>query len=52
MIAANAAGGKAEMVMLPDVGFHGSSHMLMQDKISLDVAHWLEGWITGQVTAK
>ncbi len=43
--AANAAGGKVEMVMLPDVGFHGNSHMLMQDRNSLDVARWLETWI-------
>jgi pimeloyl-ACP methyl ester carboxylesterase len=50
--AANAAGGKVEMVMLPDVGFHGNSHMLMQDANSLDVAHWLDGWIGRHVSAR
>ena len=28
-----------------DVGFHGNSHMLMQDKNSLEVADWLLAWI-------
>ncbi len=50
--AANAAGAKAELVLLPDVGFHGNSHMLMQDKNSLDVAHWLDGWIAKHIPAK
>jgi pimeloyl-ACP methyl ester carboxylesterase len=49
--AANAAGGKAEMVALPDVGFHGNSHMLMQDKNNLEVAHWLDDWLTRHVPA-
>ncbi len=47
--AANAAGGKVEVVALPDVGFHGNSHMLMQDKNSLDVAKWLAKWIDTRV---
>ncbi len=47
--AANAAGGKAELVLLPEIGIHGNSHMLMQDKNSLDVADWLAGWIEGHV---
>ena len=46
---ANTAGGKAEVVRLPDVGFHGNSHMLMQDKNSLAVADWLLAWIDRQV---
>jgi len=29
------------VIALPDVGFHGNSHMLMQDKNSLQVAGWL-----------
>lgn len=49
--AANAAGGKVDVVVLPETGIHGNSHMLMQDKNSLDVAAWLETWIAGHVSA-
>lgn len=47
--AANRAGGKAEMVMLNDVGLPGASHMLMQDKHSLRIGAWLAGWIDQHV---
>ena len=47
--AANAAGGRAELVLLPEIGIHGNSHMLMQDKNSLDIADWLAGWIEHHV---
>lgn len=47
--AANKAGGKAEMVMLADVGLPGASHMLMLDKHSLKTGAWLAGWIDGHV---
>ena len=47
--AVNKSGGRAEVVALPDVGFHGNSHMLMQDKNSLQVANWLLAWIDRQV---
>lgn len=43
--AANKAGGKAEMVMLADVGMPGASHMLMQDRHSLRIGAWLADWI-------
>ena len=43
--AANAAGGKAELVLLPEIGICGNSHMLMQDRNSLEIADWLAGWI-------
>ncbi len=49
MRAANAAGGKVEQVMLADVGMPGASHMLMQDRNSLQVADWLAGWIARNV---
>jgi len=49
MRAANAAGGKVEQVMLADVGMPGNSHMLMQDRNSLQVADWLAGWIARNV---
>ncbi|WP_246690070.1 esterase [Methylobacterium sp. WL7] len=47
--AANAAGGRAELILLPEIGIHGNSHMLMQDKNSLDIADWLAGWIEKRV---
>ncbi|MGT2478663.1 hypothetical protein ACU4GR_06785 [Methylobacterium oryzae CBMB20] len=50
--AANAAGGKAELILLPEIGIHGNSHMLMQDKNSLDIADWLAGWIDKRVSGK
>ena len=43
--AANAAGGKAESVILSEVGLRGNSHMLMLDRTSLDVASWLSDWL-------
>ncbi|MDP4006638.1 esterase [Methylobacterium sp. NEAU K] len=50
--AANAAGGRAELILLPEIGIHGNSHMLMQDKNSLDIADWLAGWIEKRVVGK
>ena len=49
--AANAAGGKAELLVLPDIGIMGNSHMLMQDDNSLDIADLLLAWIDKTVTA-
>jgi pimeloyl-ACP methyl ester carboxylesterase len=43
--AANKAGGKVDLVQLPEIGIRGNSHMLMQDKNSLIIADWLSGWI-------
>jgi hypothetical protein len=43
--AANTSGGRVELVELPDVGFHGNSHMLMQDRNNLEIADWLLAWI-------
>lgn len=39
------AGGRAELVSLPDIGIRGNSHMLMQDRNNLQVADWLLAWI-------
>jgi len=47
--AANLAGGKAELVVLPDLGIKGNSHMLMHDRNSLEVAAWLDSWILRNV---
>jgi pimeloyl-ACP methyl ester carboxylesterase len=43
--AVTARGGKAESFELPSVGFHGNSHMFMQDKNNRDIADWLLNWI-------
>jgi pimeloyl-ACP methyl ester carboxylesterase len=43
--AARKAGGKVELVVLPEIGIKGSSHMLMQDRNSLEIADWLLAWI-------
>ena len=49
--AANAAGGKAELLVLPDIGIKGNTHMLMQDNNSIDIADLLLDWIGKHVTA-
>src|SRR5260370_35237502 len=43
--AANAAGGKAELLVLPDIGIKGTTHMLLQDDNSLVIADILLDWI-------
>jgi hypothetical protein len=49
----NRSGGHAELVALPDVGFHGNSHMPMQDNNSLEVADWLlVAWIDRNIERK
>jgi hypothetical protein len=50
--AVNAAGGKAQMIVLPDIGIHGNSHMLMQDKNNLDIADLLADWMAQHVKPK
>jgi hypothetical protein len=50
--AANAAGGKAELFVLPEHGIHGNSHMLMQDNNSLQIAGMLSDWIEHHVGHK
>jgi pimeloyl-ACP methyl ester carboxylesterase len=42
-------GGKASIVRLPEVGIHGNSHMLMQDKNNLRVADFVLEWIAKNV---
>lgn len=43
--AANAAGGRAELMALPERGIRGNSHMLMQDRNSDAVARLVADWI-------
>ena len=50
--AANAAGGKVSLVVLPEIGIHGNSHMLMQDRNSLEVAGWLTSWLQEHIRKK
>lgn len=50
--AANAAGGKVENAVLPEIGIKGNSHMLMQDSNSLEIADWLAGWLARTVGPK
>ena len=50
--AANAAGGKAELIVLPEIGIKGNDHMLMQDDNSLDIADLLLAWIGKHVSPK
>ena len=42
------AGGRADLLVLPDVGIRGNSHMLMHDSNSLELADLLVGWIAKQ----
>lgn len=48
----NAAGGKATLAQLPNLGFKGNSHMLMQDRNNLEIAAWMLGWIEGTVNQR
>jgi hypothetical protein len=43
--AVNQAGGKAQQIELAQVGMPGASHMLMQDKHSLQIGDWLARWM-------
>ncbi len=47
--AVNKAGGRAENVVMPEIGMKGGSHMLMQDRNSHEVADWLLAWIDRNV---
>jgi pimeloyl-ACP methyl ester carboxylesterase len=40
-----AAGGDAQMLYPPDLGIHGNSHMIMQDKNNLQIADLILKWI-------
>lgn len=39
-------------MLLPEIGMRGNSHMLVQDKNSLEVADWLAAWIDRRVGRK
>jgi pimeloyl-ACP methyl ester carboxylesterase len=48
----NGAGGKAEMMHLPERGMHGNSHMLMQDRNSFEIADLILQWIDRNVSKR
>jgi pimeloyl-ACP methyl ester carboxylesterase len=47
-----AAGGDIEMMLLPAMGIRGNSHMLMQDKNSLQLADLILAWLDKHVDKK
>jgi pimeloyl-ACP methyl ester carboxylesterase len=44
-----AAGGRGALLMLPDVGIRGNSHMMMMDKNNGEIAELLQKWIGDSV---
>jgi pimeloyl-ACP methyl ester carboxylesterase len=44
-----AAGGRGSVLMLPDLGMRGNSHMLMMDRNNLEIADVLQKWIAEHV---
>ena len=46
---ANQAGGKVELLLLPEVGITGNSHMIMQDSNSIQIADILGSWIEQRI---
>lgn len=46
------AGGRTELLVLPEIGIKGNSHMLMQDKNSLQIADLLIAWIEKNAAKK
>lgn len=48
----NQAGGRAELLLLPEMGIKGNSHMLMQDKNSIQLADLMGSWIEQRLNLK
>jgi pimeloyl-ACP methyl ester carboxylesterase len=48
----NAAKGNAKLLYPPDLGIHGNSHMIMQDKNNLQIADLILDWIDRSVGTK
>ena len=42
------AGGKVDVIDLPDIGIKGNTHMVMMDKNSDDVADVMRKWLTSK----
>jgi pimeloyl-ACP methyl ester carboxylesterase len=45
----NQAGGRAELLVLPEIGIKGNSHMLMQDSNNIQIADILGSWIEDRI---
>ena len=41
-------GGSFDMIMLPDLGIKGNSHMLMQDKNNAEIAEVIQKWLASK----
>lgn len=50
--AIQAAGGKARLLLLPDIGIRGNSHMLMLDRNNLEVAEHVHQWLRETLRAE
>jgi pimeloyl-ACP methyl ester carboxylesterase len=50
--AVEAAGGSVDVVMLPDIGIKGNSHMLMQEKNNAAIAEVIQKWLTAKGMAE
>jgi pimeloyl-ACP methyl ester carboxylesterase len=46
--AIKAAGGSVDLVMLPDIGIKGNSHMLMQEKNNAEIADVIQKWFVSK----
>jgi len=42
------AGGKVDVINLPEVGIRGNSHMIMMDKNNQEVANLIQNWFSAQ----
>lgn len=42
------AGGTGDRILLPELGIHGNSHMLMMDRNSDQVADLIDRWLAKQ----
>ncbi len=52
MARVNAAKGNVKMLYPPDLGIHGNSHLIMQDKNNLQIADLILDWIDRNVGTK
>jgi hypothetical protein len=50
--AIKAAGGSVDLVMLPDIGIKGNSHMLMQEKNNAEIADVIQKWLVSKGLAE
>lgn len=46
--AIKSAGGSVDLVMLPDIGIKGNSHMLMQEKNNAEIADVIQKWLVSK----